>query len=250
MTDFNEGFYNNLLIIFSKVTLGFKVLPIFIAIWNRRNLNKSLKVLLSHKIAAVSIGLFVQLFIWVATYHIYIIMPFIKAFKIENTNFFQILYYTIDFVLIGYFFSLILKPYRLSELIKVISSIFLISIIINYLFIEGHNVYGVFNPVCDAIFTFIIPLLYMWFLFKKTTIVPLNKNPYFWVNVGLIVTNLVALYGFFVGNKLQQTDFILYVKISILNQISSIIGSVLIAIGFYYARYTKYLPRNTPSVNK
>lgn len=244
----NIWFYNDLLIVFSKVLLGFKILPIIIGIWNRQNLNKPLKALLAHKIAAVGIALFIQLFIWVATYKVNIILPFIKIFKIENTNFLQIFYYIIDFAVMGYFFSLIFRPYGLSKTIKVISIILLIAAIVNYLFIEGYNVYGVFNPVCDAFFGFIVPLIYMWFLFNNTTILPIKKNPYFWANLGLIIPNLVALFSFLAGDKLQQTDFKLYVKISIISQISSLIGLVFIAVAFHYARYTKYLPQKTATL--
>jgi hypothetical protein len=247
MTDYNIAFYNNLLIIFSKIVLAIKILPILIGIWNRHNLNKPLRFLLVSKIAALSIAILVQIFIWTATYNLAVIMPFIKTFKIENTNFFQILYYITDFVFMGFFYSLILTPYGLGKVIKITAIVLLSAIFINYLFIEGYNVYGIFNPLCDTLFAFVISVIYMWFLFNDTALVPLNKNPYFWANLGLIIPSLMTLYSFLVSNKLQQTDFILYVKVSMITHISNIIGLIFISLAFYYAHYTKYLPQDTPS---
>ena len=113
--------------------------------------------------------------------------------------------------------------------------------LINYLFIEGYLVYGVFNPTADAVFAFALPLIYLGYLYRLDTMVPLSKNPYFWISLGLVVPNLISLIFHFVGNKLLETDFILFAKLTIAKNGITVIGHILIAIGFYYARYVNFL---------
>ena len=47
------------------------------------------------------------------------------------------------------------------------------------------------------------------------------------------------------ARKAGATDMALYYKIDIVNSFVQIIGYFLITVGFYYARYTKYLPQKT-----
>ena len=45
--------------------------------------------------------------------------------------------------------------------------------------------------------------------------------------------------------KLSATDLSLFLKVDIASLILQVVGYSLIALGFYYARYTKYLPQKT-----
>ena len=187
------------------------------------------------------IALGIQAFVWLATYHFDWIKPMVTALGIKSTNVFQIFYHVSDLCILGYFYSMIIKKF---SLVKWLGFSLAAACVVNYLFIEGPHVYGVFNPNVDAFFNFLFPMIYMWGLFNSPSLVPITKNPFFWFCLGLIIANLLSLFMFFVGDKLFKTDFPLYVKIFYVSNLSSILGYVFYCIGFYYSRYAKYLPQN------
>ena len=78
--------------------------------------------------------------------------------------------------------------------------------------------------------------------------VPLVKNTYFWISLGLIIPNLIGLFLHFTGKKIETTDKVLFVKLNMVHDLFQIVGFILIAVGFYYARYTKYLPQKTTTL--
>ncbi len=243
--------YNDKIIFFGRIALSTLIIPILIGFYQRRVLNKPLRFFLLYLVVGLTIALLEQIFIWSATKYYPILKPYLDYWKIEDTNFIQILYYLKNFALLGWFYSLLL-PKSLGIWVKRVSGLLFITALINYLFIEGYLVYGVFNPTADAIFCFLSPLIYLGFLYQNDSIVPLSKNPYFWISLGLVVPNLLNLVFHFVGNKLIETDFILFAKLSIGKNGITIIGHILLAIGFYYARYVKFMSPtdadSTPSV--
>lgn len=146
----------------------------------------------------------------------------------------------------GYYFKLVFEPSQLSQIVKWITIFLFVTVTINYLFIEGYKVYGVYNPLMNAFYSLIIPLIFMYILYNQLdSKVPITKNPYFWINLRFIIPNLIGLFLFFAGDKIYKTDFILFVKISIAKNGFFIIGHVFACIAFYYARYTKYLHQKT-----
>lgn len=234
--------YNNYFIFSAKITIATMIIPIVVGIINKDKLNKPIKVFLWYCIITFVLNIFEQVFIWTTMHYRDLMNPFLKKFDIKSTSFLQIFYYLKNFTLLGYFFYLIIKPKKLANYIKYTSIGLVILSIVNYVFVEGYNSFGVFNPTIDAIYCFVIPLIYMWYLYNTDTVVPINKNPFFWINVGLILTALIGLYLFFTQDKLEKTDLLLFFKIAMVKNLIMIIEQILEAIGFYYARYTKFLP--------
>ncbi len=245
------GFYNDLLVFYGRIALSTLILPILIGLWQGRVLNKPLRFFLLYLIAGLTIALLEQLFLWSTSAYYPAWKPYLDYWKIGDTNFIQILYYLKNFALLGWFYTLLL-PNQVGIWVKRVSVLLFVVALINYLFIEGYHVYGVFNPTADAVFCFVLPMIYLGYLYRQDSIVPLSKNPYFWISLGLVVPNLISLVFHFVGNQLIETDFILFAKLTFGKNGIAIIGNILLAIGFYYARYTQFLTNNeaksTPSV--
>ena len=244
-----ENYYNNLLILYGKIVAGFMLLPIFTSLFRRRNLNKNLKIFLTFCIIEILILLILQIINWATAKYSNFFIPILNKWNIHDTNFIAILAYLNHFGILGWYFYLVVPNEKVAKAVKLVSIFLFFAASINYLFIEGFREYGIFNPTASAIFCFTLPLVHLWYLFNEDTKVPITKNPYFWFSMGLLIPNMLGFFLHFAGEKIYGTDFILFCKVSIGKSFFSIIGQILLAIGFYYSRYTKYLPKNTPSLN-
>jgi hypothetical protein len=232
-----------LLSISSKIATFIYLIPIIVALLNYKQLNKPLKLFLIYSIIAQLAAFLLISFIWFVDNYTKFSMPYLEYWKISDTNFLGIIAHLNNFIFLGLYFSLLL-PIRLIKPIAITLSVFAF---INYLFIEGYNVYGTFNPIASVIFSFILPAIQSWFLFTKESKVSISKNPYFWICIGLLFPNITTLFLEFSGSKIYSTDYDLFCKISVFSVLTLIIGKIFIAIGFYYARYTEYLHPQTTS---
>ena len=235
-----ELYYNELLISIAGVNTWMMLVPIVVAIWQRRYLNRALKVFLYYCIASFLIAILEQTFIWATGEYYSFFKPFLTRFKIGNTNFLQILFVLKNYIFLGWFYSIIL-PEKYSTILKYLAITLSIASIINYLFIEGHNAIGTFNPIAEAVFRFAVPTFYLWFLFRNLLYFPIRKNPYFWISFGLIFINLVALILYFLGDSIYEDNFALYAKIAITRNFLDIISLLFLSIGFWFASYIKYV---------
>ena len=59
--------------------------------------------------------------------------------------------------------------------------------------------------------------------------------------IGLLLSNLSSFFKSFSGDKLNETDFPLFVKLSLVRNIFAVIGQVFFAIAFYRAGYAKFV---------
>ncbi len=242
-----ESEYNDLLIFSGKLATGSMLIPILFAIYYWKFLNKPLKLFFWYCFLTFSLNVLEVFFIWSTVNYKETLLPLLKKWDIKNTSFYSILFFSKDFIFLGLFLKETLKHRVNISWVQPIIMLLLISTWANHLFIEGFRAYGVFNRTVDAIFCFAIPLYFLWFIFNENSKVPIVKNPYFWIGLGLISTALIGFYLFLAGDKIRATDKVLFFKLAIVKNVIMMIEQVLEAIGFYYARYTKYLPQNTPS---
>ena len=240
-----EEYFNQLYRSSGWVSFAFQFIPIIVGLWKRKYLNKPLLIYWAFYLICFIINIAIEIFTWAVNNYTSFFLPFLKYWKIDDTNFTAIFGYLAHFGMMGYFYFLVFKPLQLSKIVKWVSITLFVSALVNYLFIEGYNVYGVFNPLMDALYGLIFSLIFMWILFNQIeSKVILNKNPYFWISLRSIIPNVIALFLFFAGDKMYKTDFILFTKVAIAKNFFFVIGHIFVAIAFYYARYTKYLPKS------
>lgn len=182
-----------------------------------------------------------QAFIWMAYHHFDKIAGFVAHFGITNTNFLAITYQLSNFFWLGWFYAL-LMPGRYSQKVKVLAGFLFVITLINYLFIEGIQGFGIFNPAATALFTFGLAFFYLWYIYRSQLALPLNKNPYFWMSLGLILPYLVSLFLFVFGEPAQNENFTLFMTMTIMKDGFIIIAQILITIGFFRARYARFVP--------
>ena len=215
------------------------ILPIIVALRFRKHLNKPLYIMLGYFIMTFLINILEQLFIWSSGQYYQQLKPFLDYFAITNTHFLSIFYYLKDFLLLGWFFSLVIP--KAHTIIKSGSLLLALAVSINYFFIEGYQVFGVFNPNVNILYVLILPLWYLWASQKQTLRIPLQNNPYFWIAIGLFIPNLLALFLYFTGDYIYDTNFPLYAQLVSVKNTLEIIGFLMVCKGFSLSRFHRFI---------
>jgi hypothetical protein len=235
------GFFNSLYIFLGKIGTALLLIPFPAAFRARKYLNKPLKLLCFYLISLVAVNIFEQLFIWSATEHYDVFWkPILAVLKIGDTNFLNILSRLTDFVFVGWIFSFAVNI-SLAEKLKTISSVLFFVIILVYFFVDGYQSYGTINAILNRSYLVAIPVVYFWYIFNSLPVISLWKNPYFLFGLGLFIPNLFGLFLSFAGDKLNETDYVAFVKVSIFRNLLAVLAQFLFALAFMRARYAKYL---------
>lgn len=234
-------YYNNLILLSGKSVIAISLIPLVFGLFKWQKLNKTLKIFWFFLLGALILYLFEQVFVWSVSRSLEFWRPIRKAFNISDTNFLRYPYHLLNFSLLGWFLYRTLLPNSFAVWVKRLSIALIIAVTINYFFIQGHNMAGGFNSTVSAIYCFALPLISMWLLYNSDHKVPLTHNPYFWINLGLIIPSLVGLFLYFAGDEIYKENFALYAQLTIFKSGIEMVAQVLTAIGFYYARNAKYL---------
>ena len=241
-----EEAWNEFLITFGRIATITMLIPVVVALFFKPLWNKALRVAFLYVLFSFLINALDHALIWAINNYTDFFRPALTYWKIDNTFFFTILYYLKDFILLGWFYSLIYPHPQQQKYIFRLAMLLAFMVTINYCFIEGYQVFGVFNPGADALFCVIIPLIYLWSSRQQSLRIPLKKNPYLWISLGILLPSMLSLFLYFSGNYIYESDFILYVKVYSIKNFFEIIGQQLIAIGFFHARYTRFITPDFP----
>lgn len=239
-----EEEYNNILINFGLYSLFFIIIPIIFGIKKYRTLNKALVYILLFIVFEAIIELFLQGLIWISSTYLNLWLSIADLLNIDSTNFLSIFAYTNRFIILGFYFYEVLQNRQKAKLVLYASWLLMTIVTYDYFFITGHNNYSSFSQALLSFYGLLMALLHLKYLYTENNKVPLNKNPYFWISMGLLFPNIMTIWLELFGSYLQEADFILYCQVSICYIVFYCIGMLLIARGFYFSRYAKYLPRN------
>lgn len=236
-----ENQYNNFLTEFGQVTIATMLLPVVVALLRYQQLNKVAWVFFWYLVSTIGVNLIEQAFIWAVNSYTSFWLPYLTRWKIGDTHFLGILAYLTDFLFLGWFYNLIIKPISVAKWTFRLSMMLALVALIDYIWITGYAAPGVLTPTLNGLFTIILPMIQLWFLIQQDHKVALYKIPYFWFSTGLILSHLFSLLFFFIGDKIYQTDFLLFVKLSIAGNCLRILAHLLYAYGFGQARTLRYL---------
>jgi hypothetical protein len=216
---------------------------LLIGLWKWRHHNKPLRIFFYYIFATLVLHFVEQGFIWATRKSTYYdeFKPFLDTFGITSTAFLSIFVFLKNVILLGWFYIVLLAKEPITIYLKKVIWILIITEIISYLFVEGHNSFGIINPTIDGIFCFVFPMIYLWFLYNFGKLIPLFKNSFYLISTGLIIQNLFGLLYFFTSDKLYETDIVMYSIVSIVRNGIDIIGYLFFAYAFYQAKYAKYL---------
>jgi hypothetical protein len=227
-------------LLISRITVAFSLIPIAMAIYRWNHLNKALMLFFMYKVLSLLLNLGEQFFIWYATKYYPSVEPYLTYFGIQDTSFIGILYHVIAFIYLGRFYKTLVGN-TAGRIILWVAYLLLSTSVINYCFIEGYRVYGKFNPGASAIFIFGTAVYYLYQMFRSNLSLPVRRNPYFWLSLGVIVPNLLGVFFFLIGDAVHQEDYSLFTALSSFKNGFLIIGQILMGIGFWHAPFAKFV---------
>jgi hypothetical protein len=240
----NEQTLNTMLIWVARIATIVMCAPFIIAVFKNKELNKSLRIFRAYWLVFLIISIFTQLLIWLIYNKYALCAPYLKMFKIRNLDFISIFAHLNVYIGLSLYFACALRPIneKLSKRTLYISGFLAITSLANYFFIEGHEVQSVFNSTAATLFCIVLPMIHLTYLYKTDSVVPLQRNPYFWIGLGVMIPNLLSLIVSTAGQKIQETDKILFLQTNLTQDILvTIIQVIFFSQAFLLARYSRFL---------
>lgn len=239
-----EKYYNDFLTIFGQFTTATMYITLIVAIFKMRLFNKPLWIFFIYIIVTILANTLEQVFIWAVSTYTDFWLPYLRKFDIGDTNFLGIMSPLKNFLILGWFYRILLEA-NWGKYIHYLGIFLAIFSIIDYIWITGYNTPGVLVPTISGFFIVLVPMLYLWQLYKRDNRISIYKIPYFWFSIALIVAHLLGLFFYFVSEKMYETDFILFVKFSIARNVVTILRYFVFAYGFWLVKYVRFLPKES-----
>ncbi len=243
MMTIEERFYNTCLMYSSIVVEIVLAITVLIAYKRKKYFNMPLTIFFYYLVAMLGTLLLMSLVTWASSTYQDYWAPILKRLGIDNTNFFAILGYCNTFILLGLYFSKVFPEVRFRAYILPLSWVLLAIASIDYFFVTGYNQYSSFSQTLVGFYILLMPMAHLWYLYRTSNKVPLNRNPYFWISMGLVLPSILSTWLELYGSKLYVANFILFCQVSFCSTFFYCAGQFLITVGFYYARYVQYLPQ-------
>jgi len=234
------------LMMFSSKMASFSILiPVVFGIKYKKYWNWPLYILFLYCILTFLFNWIELLFIWATGEYTSFFMPYLNDWKIYNTVFLQIFFVLKNLILLSIFYCSIFYIKKIKKLILFTGGFLSIIVTGNYFFYEGFRDFGVITPSINGIYIVLLPLFYLWFSQRDSIRISLKKSPYFWISLGLFIPNFIGLFFYFSGNFIQQNNFTLFSQTRIVKNLFEILGYILIAVGFSYSYYARFIRRGT-----
>jgi hypothetical protein len=235
-----EKYYNGILTDFDRFSIIFWIIPILVALWNRKQLNNALKIYLYYSLVHFGLHILEHIHIWAVMKS----DPFwelMKLLNIKDTTFFNIFYRLAGFYFVGKFYSAILNL-PLSKIIYRASLICIVLAVWIFWFIDGYNKFGIVNLFLIRLFLIVMPMIFLNQLYSQASKSNRNlwKNSYFLISISLLVSNVLSMLFALVAERIHYTDFVLYAQLSIIRNVISILTDLIVAYAFCKANNVLY----------
>ncbi|MFN8357939.1 MAG: hypothetical protein U0Y10_25990 [Spirosomataceae bacterium] len=172
------------------------------------------------------------------------IKPVLKSLGLKSMTLLNPLSYLSKFICLGYFFrDLMQKP--LHKRFFIVSAWGLVVFeMVQVVVFKSYQDYDSLSSTVKNIFTIIGT---SWFLYRfyqtDTGAVPLYRNPYFWISLGLLGPALAEIFMEFIFSKLQSTDVVLFYRLYLVRNFIQIVAFLLLITGFQYAHFLRFLKK-------
>lgn len=236
-----EEFWNDIFILSGNLTLFIRILTVLCAIYFIKYWNEDIRFFFFYILFSVVLNFLEQVFIWVTDVFKDSITPFLLYWEISDTFFLQIFLYLNNYLLLGIFYSRISPIKSYGSLLRWLSIILALLTIVNFFFFDGYKKHGLLSASLIVIFVFVVPLIYLWQSQKYSLRIPLWKNPYFWISLGLVIPNLLSSFLYFTGDNIYSYDYVVYVQMYCAKNFFTMFGQLMIAIGFAHSYYARFI---------
>lgn len=173
------------------------------------------------------------------------IKPILKTLKIQDTNFIGSFHYFAKFIFLGLFFrDSLQKPIWKKVFQYAVWALVVFELVQVFVF-KSYQGYDSLSSTVKNFFILGGAGLLLYRVYKEPNInLSIQKNPYFWICLGLILPALAELFLEFIFTKLYQTDLVSFYKLYLVRNASQMVGFTLLIVGVWQAKYLKYLPKS------
>lgn len=172
------------------------------------------------------------------------IFPFLNSMNLEHMTFFNPLHYIIRFGFIGLFFRDLIKNKKWKISFEYVVWGLIIFQMIQIFIFSSYQGYDSLSSTIKNIFILLGTGLLLYQIYHNNqTNMPLNKNLYFWVCLGLLLPALSELFIEFILTKLYHTDTPAFYKSYLVRNICQVLGFILLIVGVQQAKYLRFLPK-------
>ena len=167
-----------------------------------------------------------------------------EHFQIKTFDFTAFLNYLIKFVFIPLFLKDSVQNFTFKKVFQYLMWMLVIFELIQLLIFKSYQGYdSLSSTVKNLFFLFGAGLLLYRIYINASVSLSLNKNPYFWICLGLISPALSELFLELVFSKLYQTDPSSFYRLYLIRNASQIVGLTLLIVGVWQAKYLRFLPK-------
>lgn len=167
-----------------------------------------------------------------------------RNFGVVDFNFTSPLNYLIKFTFLGLFFRGSLQNPTLKKVFQYAIWVLVIFELVQVFVFKSYQGYDSLSSTIKNFFVLGGAGLLLYRVYREPNVsLRLQKNPYFWICLGLILPALAELFLEFVFTKLYQTDLISFYKLYLVRNASQIIGFTLLIVGVWQVKYLRFLPK-------
>jgi hypothetical protein len=174
-----------------------------------------------------------------------IIFPFLQnQFGIQDFNFTGPFNYLIKFIFLGLFFRDLCKNRQEKYFFQYLIYVLVLFELVQVFVFKSYQGYDSLSSTLKNIFILGSTGLFTYKLYRTSSNgISLQKNPYFWITLGLMLPALAEIFLEFIFTKLYQTDLLSFYKLYLIRNASQISGFTLLVIGFWQAKFLRFLPK-------
>lgn len=174
-----------------------------------------------------------------------VLFPWLNThFGVENLIFTSPLSYLIKFIFLGLFFQDSLQSTTWKKIFQYLIWILVVVELVQVLVFKSYQGYDSLSSTIKNLFTLGGAGLLLYKVYSTPNInIHLQKNPYFWICLGLILPALAELFLEFIFTKLYETDIASFYKLYLVRNASQIVGFTLLIVGVWQSNYLRFVPK-------
>lgn len=171
------------------------------------------------------------------------VFPFLQQFGIQDMNFMSPISYFIKFIFLSLFFRDILASPTWKRVFLYLAWGLVVFELVQVFVFKSFQGYDSLSSTVKNIFIIAACGIFLYRFYQNTSVrISLQRNPFFWIIMGLLLTALADIFMEFIFQKLYQTDTSGFYRLYLFRNASQIVGFCLMTIGVFQAKNLRYLP--------
>lgn len=171
------------------------------------------------------------------------VYPFLNQFGIQDLNFMSPINYLIKFIFLSLLFRDLMAPLRWKRVFQVALWVLVIFELVQVVVFKSYLGYDSLSSTVKNVFIIGATSVFLYRFYQTTSLrITLQRNPYFWIMLGLFLPALAEIFLELIFQKLYHTDQAGFYRFYLLRNASQMIGVILMFVGVWYSKNLKYLP--------